>query len=488
MPEGAPIPVTNSRTPLNGTDPFAAFLALRAHLGEAEVFLLESLDGPAADRRSAVVPFAPLAEVTITDGVVAVSGDAVVAAAVERAGAEAGLLRDGRLTGDDALWPFLRAVQGLFAVDAAPGAAVTFGFLAFFGYDTVRYIERLPRLIPGDGRTAEVTLVLPRGYAVFDLRHGSAELVLNDAPGWAPLDAAALAAVVDAAPAADASLPEVPAPLSVHDSTDPERFAADVDTCLRHIAVGDIYQVQIGHEISTRSAVDELTVYRRLRLRNPSPYMCLLPLAGCTVIGASPELFVRVEGDAVSMRPIAGTAPRGAEAADNAQRVAALSADEKEIAEHVMLVDLCRNDLAKFSRARTVTVDEMLAVQDFSHVFHLVSTVSGRRADGVDAYDVIAATFPAGTMTGTPKIRAMEIIESIETSRRGLYAGVFGLIDFGGRVNLGLCIRTVFRRGDTYTTRASAGVVADSKASSEWRETLAKMSAGHWAVSGQELL
>ena len=130
----------------------------------------------------------------------------------------------------------------------------------------------------------------------------------------------------------------------------------------------------------------------------------------------------------------------------------------------------------------------MLAVQDFSHVFHLVSTVSGQRADGVDAYDVIAATFPAGTMTGTPKIRAMEIIESIETSRRGLYAGVFGLIDFGGQVHLGLCIRTVFRRGDTYTTRASAGVVADSKAGNEWRETLAKMSAGHWAVSGQELL
>jgi anthranilate synthase component 1 len=216
--------------------------------------------------------------------------------------------------------------------------------------------------------------------------------------------------------------------------------------------------------------------------------MCLLPLADCTVIGASPELFVRIDGDEVTMRPIAGTVPRTADQAENDRRIATLVADEKEIAEHVMLVDLCRNDLGRFSRARSVAVDEMLAVGTFSHVFHLISTVRGERAEGVDVYDVIAATFPAGTMTGTPKIRAMEIIEATESSRRGRYAGVFGLIDFAGQVNLGLCIRAVFRTGDTYTTRASAGIVADSKADSEWRETLAKMSATHWAVTGQELL
>jgi anthranilate synthase component 1 len=183
------------------------------------------------------------------------------------------------------------------------------------------------------------------------------------------------------------------------------------------------------------------------------------------------------------MRPIAGTI-----ALDSGPRAAArLRSDPKEIAEHVMLVDLCRNDIGRVCDRDTLDVPDMLAVDRYSHVAHLVSTVVGEVSDA-DAYEVVRALFPAGTMTGAPKIRAMEIIESVESSRRGLYAGALGLIDFDGAVNLALCIRGLTHSGTTYRTRASAGVVADSDPGAEWRETLAKMSAAYWAVTGKELV
>ena len=495
MPSGAPthrppIAVTSRRSATAFVDPFAAYLALRSAFGERAVALLESLAGPDEDRRSAVITLTPLAEITVARGVVDVAGPEHFAAAVIDAGAAAGLLTDdGRLRRAENLWPLLRRIEGLFAVTAPADAAVSFGFLAFFGYDAVHYVERLPRTIAAGDDVPDVTLVLPQAYLLFNLQDERLEIVVNDVAGWPALDEARITGALAAVPAQDlTALPPAPAPLTVTDSTDATRFTADVEKCLGHIAVGDIYQVQIGHEIAVRSPIDELSVYRRLRSRNPSPYMCLLPLAGRTVIGASPELFVRITGDEVVMRPIAGTRPRTGDPARDAERIADLVADEKEIAEHVMLVDLCRNDLGRFAEPDTVAVGEMLAVQDFSHVFHLVSTVSARREAGVDAYDVVAATFPVGTMTGAPKIRAMEIIEDTENSRRGLYAGAFGLIDFGGHVNLGLCIRSLVRSGDTYRTRASAGVVADSKPENEWVETLAKMNAGFWAVTGQELV
>ena len=270
-------------------------------------------------------------------------------------------------------------------------------------------------------------------------------------------------------------------------SSDTEEFTylANVEKCLKHIAVGDIYQVQIGHEWNIHSPVDPVAVYQRLRERNASPYMYLTQVGSSTVIGASPELFVRVEDGLVSMRPIAGTAPRGP---DDEARAERLRTDPKELAEHVMLVDLCRNDIGRICQRNTLAVPDQLVVERYSHVLHLVSTVTGQVEEGKDTYDIIAALFPAGTMTGAPKIRAMEIIEDTERSRRGLYAGALGLIDVGGYVNLALCIRTLIHRDGTFRTRASAGIVADSEPEREWRETLAKVGAGYWAVTGKELL
>jgi anthranilate synthase component 1 len=254
---------------------------------------------------------------------------------------------------------------------------------------------------------------------------------------------------------------------------------------MKHIAIGDIYQVQIGHELTMRSAADPVEVYRRLRARNMSPYMYLTSVAGQLVIGSSPELFVRVADGTVVMRPIAGTAPRGRAPDEVVGRE--LRANPKEIAEHAMLLDLCRNDIGRICLPDTLNVPEALFVERYSHVLHLVSTVTGQVEPDKDGFDIIAALFPAGTMTGAPKIRAMEIIEAVEHSRRGLYAGTLGLIDVGGYVNMALCIRTLIYRDGVYRTRASAGIVADSVPEREWTETLAKSNAAHWAVTGREL-
>jgi anthranilate/para-aminobenzoate synthase component I len=488
-PGASRVRVRTRRAAVSCASPLAAYLALRPRFGAANVYLLESLSGPASDRRSATVGFGPLLEISVYQGAVRITGVPALREQVVAAGVATGTLAetpDGlRLPDDPALWGLIRAVQQRFDTGGRPGL----GFLTFFGYDAVRYIEKLPYRIADIDGPPDVTLVLYQAQVQFDLRDGSARLLVHESDAWPALDLAALAATLAAATEPGPELPPAPAPRSVTDSTTEDAYVADVATCLRHIALGDIYQVQIGHELRIDSEVDELTVYRRLRQRNASPYMCLLPIAGRTVIGSSPELFVRVEDDAITMRPIAGTTPRGPDQAENDKRVAVLRADEKEIAEHVMLVDLCRNDLGRICRTDTVEVDEMMVVEDFSHVFHLVSNVTGRLEPGTDAYDVITATFPAGTMTGAPKIRAMEIIEETESSRRGLYAGAFGLIDFTGEMVMALSIRTVFGDGaGGYRTRASAGVVADSVPGREWRETLAKMSAAYWAVTGEELL
>jgi anthranilate/para-aminobenzoate synthase component I len=326
--------------------------------------------------------------------------------------------------------------------------------------------------------------VLHRGCLVGELADEQVELLLHESAAWPPVDHGEIVDLLAAAaPVPD---PEEPPPAEVEDEITQQTFESRATRCLEHIAVGDIYQVQIGHELVIRSPMRPLSVYQRLRRRNASPFMYLTTLGEHTVIGASPELFVRVEDGAVLMRPIAGTVPRGA--IDDEVGAVALRNDPKELAEHTMLVDLCRNDIGRICQPDTLDVPEHFTVERYSHVQHLVSTVVGRAESAKDSYDIIPALFPAGTMTGAPKIRAMEIIETMESSRRGLYAGALGLIDVGGYLNLALCIRTLINHNGAYRTRASAGIVADSDPAREWAETLAKANAAHWAVTGKELL
>jgi anthranilate synthase component 1 len=266
-----------------------------------------------------------------------------------------------------------------------------------------------------------------------------------------------------------------------------EEYVERAKVALAHIHAGDIYQVQLGYQVTIPAERRDLDVYRRLRAINPSPYMAFIPLGESTVISGSPELHVRIDRDLLTMRPIAGTARKSNDAAKNAENVAWLQQDAKEIAEHIMLVDLCRNDLGRVAVPGTVAVDNLMSVEEYSHVYHLVSTVTARMDAAADVYDVVCATFPAGTMTGAPKIRAMEIIETMEKTRRGIYAGVFGVIGFGGFTNLALSIRTIVASPAGYAARASAGVVVDSSPESEWLETLAKMGSSVRAITNGDL-
>lgn len=492
-PTRPPIPVTLRREEAPFRMPFDVFNALSEALGEDHVFIVESLSGPKPDTRSAIVGLNKLLMLEVRRHRVSVEG---VSEAADRARAAIGAgpgSRDGsvELAALSDIWDLLRRVQACFKLDGATSAsAFGFGFFGYFGYDTAHYVEELPYLIPSTSDVPDISLSIFQSVVRYDLVAARCEIVSAASPVWDGVTVEAIAAViekcVEAAP--DASAPAVPAPNRVTDSTTQDAYHRDVATALDYIAIGDIYQVQIGHELSIETEATPLEVYARLRARNPAPYMYLARFGEVAVIGASPEVFVRIEDGLVTMRPLAGTVPRSGDPMLDRERSDALLADPKEVAEHIMLVDLCRNDIGRICEPGTLDVDVLMEPEVYSHVIHMVSNVTGTKRERQDPYDVIAATFPAGTMTGTPKIRAMEIIEELETERRGIYAGAVGMIDFAGFTNLALCIRSTLHTGKTFRIRASAGVVADSVPEKEWRETLAKMGGSYWAITGEEIL
>jgi anthranilate synthase component I len=483
-------------------DPLALYVRASRALPREEVYLFETSGW-------AVVGVGRLAEIRVHEGHIELDGAPAVTGALAALAEEAGLVAedDGRVPGPRRLhfaepghmWEALTRAQRMFAVDTdVPPTSYAFGFLVSLAYESAWHMEPLPARTKRP-RGPDITLTLFGDTVWYDLagdggvrhlRAGSPEFAGHGA-GAAGVDVAALAleAIGDEQPGDDGPfVPEAPPPLSVRDSVDRETFLGWAARCLEHIRVGDIYQIQIGHRLDVTTALTPVDVYRRLRARNPSPYMYLMPRAGRTLIGASPELYVLVSDGRIVMRPIAGTTPRTADAEENARRIKEMRESTKEQAEHVMLVDLCRNDIGRICRPSTQPVDRLMEVETFSHVYHLVSTVSGDLEPGVTPWQAIAATFPAGTMTGAPKVRAMEIIDGLEAEPRGAYAGAVGLVDVRGWSELALCIRTIEHDGETYSTQSSAGMVALSEPEAEWRETLAKMGAAYWALTGEELL
>jgi anthranilate synthase component 1 len=258
--------------------------------------------------------------------------------------------------------------------------------------------------------------------------------------------------------------------------SEPE-FVERVRRTQEYIAAGDVYQLVLSISFAGRHALSPFEVYRALRLINPSPYMYYCELGPITVVGSSPEALVRLSGRQASLRPIAGTRPRGVDPDRDAQLERELRADAKENAEHVMLVDLARNDLGRVARAGSIQVDPYRAVERYSHVMHLVSGVNGTLAPGRDAFDLFAAAFPAGTLVGAPKVRAMEIIDELEPVRRGLYGGTVGYFGARGDMDQAITIRTLVFNGDHYSYQAGAGIVADSVPRTEYAEVLAKSAA-----------
>ncbi len=470
--------------PIYGDSAFSVFVHLRDALGDDQVCLFESLYGPEADSNRAMIGIFPLLDVTVRDGEITVAG---VAALESWAGGRLSELSGVRTLGGNVfalealggVWDVLRHLQSGFEAPDATNDAFGFGFVTMLSYDAVHYMERLPRIIEdGDGDPDMVFRIYAATIDI-DLPADRGVLTIASSAAWSAVDAEEVVRLAAVAPHVDTTndleIPAVAAPGSGEFTLNRDEYVEKARVALDHIHAGDIYQVQLGHPISVTSERRDLDVYRRLRAINPSPYMAFLPLGPIAVISGSPELHVRVDADELTMRPIAGTARKTADREQNAKNLAWLQQDAKEAAEHVMLVDLCRNDLGRVAVPGSVSVTSLMHVEEYSHVYHLVSNVIAQRDPGADAWDVICATFPAGTVTGAPKIRAMEIIESLETSRRGIYAGVFGVIGFGGFVNLALSLRTIVATPSGYTARASAGVVVDSDPDSEWLETLAKM-------------
>jgi anthranilate synthase component 1 len=368
---------------------------------------------------------------------------------------------------------------------------LTGGLVGYLGYDSARRMERLPSIADNDLGIPELHFLLATDLAVLDHRDGSILLIANvirgltpnadDQPDLAYDDAVARleSMTADLSKPAESSVATVvrTAPAKYEERSTREEFMASVERAKEHIRDGDCFQVVLSQRFEMPTSADPLDVYRALRTSNPSPYMYLLRFDDLDVVGSSPEVLIKVEGNRARMHPIAGTRPRGATPERDAELAAEMLADPKERAEHVMLVDLGRNDLGRVCAPGTVEVVELMAVERFSHVMHLVSTVVGDVVEGTSSLDVLAASFPAGTLSGAPKVRAMEIIESLEPTRRGVYGGVVGYVDVAGDIDTAIAIRTaVFRNGRAYV-QAGAGIVADSDPLAEDIESRSKAAA-----------
>ena len=361
---------------------------------------------------------------------------------------------------------------------------LTGGLVGYLGYDVVRRLERLPSTAPDDLGMPELGMMLATDLAVLDHSDGSVLLIANVLRGGSYDDAVAR---LDAM-AADLAAPSPSTVSTMEVSAEPDvvrpsaqAYMDGVEAVREHIRDGDAFQVVLSQRFEMITDVDALDVYRVLRASNPSPYMYLLRFAGHSspydVVGSSPEALVTVAGSHVVVHPPAGTRPRGVTPDADAALAAELRADPKERAEHVMLVDLARNDIGRVCTPGSVDVVDFMRVERYSHVMHLVSTVFGSLAEGRDALDVFDATFPAGTVSGAPKPRAMEIIESLEPTRRNLYAGTVGYLDAAGDMDMAIAIRTaVLHQGRAYV-QAGAGLVVDSDPATEHAECQNKAAA-----------
>jgi anthranilate synthase component 1 len=379
---------------------------------------------------------------------------------------------------------------------------LTGGLVGYLGYDAVRRLERLPATAVDDLQLPELHFLLATDVAVLDHSDGTILLVANVVRGLTPgVEDDPAAAYDEAVVRLDAMTADLARSsdhaIATYDRQPPGDFTARtpvggyqeaVRRAKEHIVAGDIFQVVPSQRFEIASTADPLDVYRVLRASNPSPYMYLLRFDDLAVVGSSPEAHVKVTGRRALLHPIAGTKPRGATPEEDRALAEELISDPKERAEHVMLVDLGRNDLGRVCRPGTVDVVELMSVERYSHVMHIVSTVVGELTEDRDAVDALFATFPAGTLSGAPKVRAMQIIESLEPTRRGLYGGVVGYIDVAGDLDMAIAIRTTVMRDGTAYVQAGGGIVADSDPATEEQESRNKAAAVLAALATAETM
>jgi anthranilate synthase component 1 len=456
--------------------PVSLYLKLR---GDGPSFLLESVEGGERIARYSFIGIRPRAEYILRDGQVEVK--------------ENGETRIIQLEDDPTR--FLQEEMNRFSTERLPNAPrFTGGLVGYLSYESVRYFEptlksRLTRA-EGSDPTGERRRSVPDGIylladtvVAFDHARRSIFLIANVLDGDVEaanrkLDQIAERIDQPLPPAAKVNI----TPSEIRSNMTQEAFETMVCEAKEHITAGDIFQVVLSQRFTRETSVEAFDVYRAVRRLNPSPYMFFFdfgPVDGepLFIVGSSPEMFVRLEERTASLRPIAGTRPRGADAESDASLARDLLADPKERAEHVMLVDLGRNDLGRVCEYGTVKVSDFFTIERYSHVMHIVSHVEGTLRRGLTAFDLVRAAFPAGTVSGAPKVRAMEIISELEPDARGAYAGMVGYFGFDGAMDTCLAIRTMVGRGRTVSVQAGAGIVADSNPAAEFQETVNKASA-----------
>jgi anthranilate synthase component 1 len=449
--------------------PVSAYLKLR---GDGPSFLLESAEQGQRFGRWSFLGTRPRTVIRIDDGVLTVDGE--------------------RREFDDP-YAVVAAELARYDVPDLPGLPpFTGGAVGLFGYDLARYAEpSIGAANPDAVGIPDLAVMVPEVLLAFDhLKHEVTILAaafVGDGDGVDEAHAAAVAAITDVRERLAAPVPRAE-PAAGHraaafsSNIGSEGYASAVESVKEYIRAGDAYQIVPSQRWSSDCPVEAFSIYRGLRTVNPSPYMYFLDFGDFEIAGASPESLVKVEGRRAAQRPIAGTRPRADTAAEDLERAAELLADEKERAEHVMLVDLGRNDLGRVCKHGTVQVEELMVVETYSHVMHIVSSVAGELRDEVTAMDALKASLPAGTLSGAPKIRAMQIIDELEPVKRGPYGGAVGYLSFGGDLDTCIYIRSAVVKDGQVHVQAGGGIVVDSEAGYEVRETEAKAGAVFAAI------
>ena len=438
-------------------------------------FLLESVEGGERWARWSFVGWDPAFILTARDGKCEITGS------------------DVELPDGDPL-EVLEELHRQFALPEMPGFPPLYsGMVGYLGYDCVRYVEHLPDRPPDDRGLPEMLWHFLGGLAAIDRFSQTITLMRNiyvsedpatdyrEAVDLLSRDAARLAAPHQYQ--LQPVVPDLPATPAFVSTFTRSEYEAAVVKARDYVWAGDVFQVLPSQRLTVPFSGDTFDIYRALRLINPSPYLFYLRSPEVEIVGSSPELMTRVRDGKVYSRPIAGTRPRGATPAEDAALAEELLADPKERAEHVMLIDLARNDVGRVCEFGTVQVDELMVIERYSHVMHIVSAVSGTLRKQVGPVDVLRATFPHGTVSGAPKVRAMEIIDELEPVARGPYAGAVGYIDFSGAMDTAICLRTVIVAEGSAWVQAGGGVVADSKPGSEYEETMNKAAAPLAAIA-----
>jgi anthranilate synthase component 1 len=457
--------------------PVSAMLKLGA--GQPYAFLLESVEGGANLGRYSVLGLAPDLVWRCKNGKAEINR----AASADPRGPFAPIAE-----------PAISSLRALIAesrIEPTPGLPpMASGLFGYLGYDMVKLVERLPAANPDDLRVPDAVLVRPGIVLVFDAIDRDVRIIT---PVWpragipaAEAEASAVERIDRVIAILSRSLPATPVfppigdratPIKSVTNTGMDEYCAIVERVKDLIAAGDAYQVVPSHRMSTPFTLPPLAFYRALRRLNPSPFLFLLDFDGFSVVGSSPEILVRVRDGEVTIRPIAGTRRRGATAAEDSALALELLADPKEISEHLMLLDLGRNDVGRVAEIGSVKVTERMVIERYSHVMHIVSNVTGRLRPDLDAVDALFAGFPAGTVSGAPKIRAMEIIDEMEVSRRGIYGGAVGYFGSDGALDTCIALRTGVLKDGALHVQAGGGVVADSDPESEYQETVNKAAA-----------